>query len=470
MALYLGNERITPNLTTTVSGVIPSGTKLLTDTTLTDVSTYQYAQVSDGNLVAENIKKDVSILGITGTLEATTPVSGTLQITSNGTFDVSDKQYAEVNVAARLSNPKTVVPSASSQTVLPDQGDDGLSQVTVSGDANLVAGNIKKDVSIFGVTGTLESSSGGGSGGSANLLNVISRDKDFSLTADDLAGLTSIGNSAFYNCSRLKSITIPDSVTIIGEYAFRSCNYLKSITIPDSVTRISRETFGGCSRLTNVTIGNGVTNIEANAFSWCSGLPSITIPDSVTSIGERAFYDCFELTSITLPDSLLKISTSLFYGCEKLKNIVIPESVTDIGTKAFQGCSGLTSITIPNSVTGGIGEYTFYGCRALTSITIPNNVTRIDYCAFQGCTGLTGVTIGSGVGRIGDSAFKGCAAITSIECHNPTPPLITSSTFDSSIVSNTGFVITVPSGSGDAYRAATGWSEFADKIVESTEF
>ena len=171
MALYLGNQRVTPNMITSVSGVTPSGTKNITDTSLTDVSLYQYAQVSDGNLVAENIKKDVSILGITGTLEATTPVSGTLQITSNGTFDVSDKQYAEVNVAARLSNPKTVTPKATSQTVLPDQGDDGLSQVTVSGDSNLVAGNIKKDVSIFGVTGTLESSSGGsGTDGKIKLL------------------------------------------------------------------------------------------------------------------------------------------------------------------------------------------------------------------------------------------------------------------------------------------------------------
>ena len=311
MALYLGNERITPNLTTTVSGVIPSGTKNITDTSLTGVSLFQYAQVSDGNLVAENIKKDVSILGITGTLEATTPVSGTLQITSNGTFDVSDKQYAEVNVAARLSNPKTVTPKATSQTVLPDQGDDGLSQVTVSGDSNLVAGNIKKDVSIFGVTGTLESSSGGSP---SKFVDFISGD-NISLTADDLAGLTKISNWVFYNCTGLKSITIPDSVTSIGRYAFSGCSGLTSIAIPNSVTSIEESAFYSCRGLKRVTIGNSVTNISRASFAYCNVLTSITIPDSVTSIGESAFDSCTSLTSIKLGTGVTDIDTKAFRNC-----------------------------------------------------------------------------------------------------------------------------------------------------------
>ena len=373
MALYLGNERITPNLTTPVSGVTPSGTKNITDTSLTDVSLYQYAQVSDGNLVAGNIKKGVNILGIIGTLEGTTPVSGTLKITSNGTFDVSDKQYAEVNVSARLSTPKTVTPKATSQTVLPDQGDDGLSQVTVSGDANLVAGNIKKDVSIFGVTGTLE----GGSGGSAKLLNIISRDKDFSLTADDLAGITSIGNYAFYNCRALTSITIPSSVTSIGRSAFDSCRGLERITIPDSVTNLGSSAFYYCTEIKRVTIGTGVTSILRTSFSFCRNLTSITIPDNVTNIGESAFDNCTLLTSVKLGSG-----------------------VTDIDTKAFHSCIRLTSI----------------------------------------------------------------------ECHMTNPPTLGEYVFDSDLAIKDGFVITVPAGSGLKYINATGWSQFADKIVESTKF
>ena len=104
-----------------------------------------------------------------------------------------------------------------------------------------------------------------------------------------ITGGISIGSKAFYGCSSLTNITIPDSVTSIGSSAFYNCNGLISITIPDSVTSIGSSAFDNCSGLTSITIGGSVTSVGNDAFSGCSGLTSITIPDSVTSIGEDAF-------------------------------------------------------------------------------------------------------------------------------------------------------------------------------------
>ena len=110
--------------------------------------------------------------------------------------------------------------------------------------------------------------------------------------------MTSIGGSAFRDCSGLTSVTIPNSVTSIGGSAFSYCSGLTSVTIPNSVTSIGGGAFYGCSGLTSVTIPNSVTSIDNSAFSDCSGLTSVTIPNSVTYIGEQAFANCDEMTDV----------------------------------------------------------------------------------------------------------------------------------------------------------------------------
>ena len=218
---------------------------------------------------------------------------------------------------------------------------------------------------------------------------------------------------AFYCCSSLTSITIPDSVTWIGNNAFDNCSSLTSITIPDSVTWIGNNTFGYCSSLTSITIPNSVTSIGSYAFYNCSSLTSATIGNSVTWIGNNAFDNCSSLTSITIPDSVTSIGEDAFYNCSSLTSVTIGNSVTSIDRSAFYNCYSLTSVTIGNSVTS-IGNYAFDNCSSLTSITIPNSVTSIERGAFYNCSSLTSITIPNSVTSIGNNAFYNCSSLATI--------------------------------------------------------
>ena len=182
-------------------------------------------------------------------------------------------------------------------------------------------------------------------------------------------------------------------VSFRGEQGTSVISYVGNVVIPSSVTyngvtysvtSIGEEAFFLCSELTSVEIPNSVTSIREGAFSNCRGLKSVTLGNSVTSIGSSAFYCCSGLTSIIIPNSVTSIGNSAFKGCSSLTSITIDNSVTSIGNSAFSDCSGLTSINLGNSVTS-IGDRAFSGCSSLTSIIIPNSVTSIGSGAFSGC-------------------------------------------------------------------------------------
>jgi len=277
--------------------------------------------------------------------------------------------------------------------------------------------------------------------------------------------VTSIGESAFLNCSGLTSIEIPNSVTSIGESAFRGCRGLTSVTIPNSVTSIGYRAFLNCSGLTSIEIPNSVTSIGGSAFRGCSGLTSVTIGNSVTSIGDDAFYGCYGLTSVTIGNSVTSIGGSAFMNCSGLTSIEIPNSVSSIGDDAFYGCYGLTSVTIGNSVTS-IGGSAFMNCSGLTSIEIPNSVSSIGESAFKNCDGLTSVTIGNGIKSIGNNAFFRCTQLTDFYCFAESVPTTGSDVFFDSNLNHAK--LHVPASSVNLYSNTEPWSGFSE-IIEAQE-
>ncbi len=274
------------------------------------------------------------------------------------------------------------------------------------------------------------------------------------------APITCIGNRAFYDCTSLTSVKIPDSVTVIGGWAFRGCISLTSITIPDSVTSIYSAVFENCTSLSSITIPNSVTSIGSSAFQSCTSLTSITIPNSVTMIESETFRGCVGLEGVIIPDSVGYIGESAFSGCISLASITLPNRLTSIHKGAFSGCTSLTSITIPDSVTF-IDNWAFGGCTSLTSVKIPNSVAKmgsnspyagvfcdcvsLKYVYYKGnlsdwckidflkynsnplCNGaklylngseLTDITIPSDITEIKDYAFEGCSSLTSVTIGN----------------------------------------------------
>ena len=326
--------------------------------------------------------------------------------------------------------------------------------------------------------------------------------------------VTTIGNYAFYGCSKLESVTIPDSVTSIDYYAFANCSSLTSVTIPDSVTSIGDSAFAYCTGLTSTTIGKGVTSIGQSAFSGVTGelivkcnipdstfrwakFTSVTIGEGATTIGNSAFSECSNMTSLTISGSVTTIERGAFYRCSSLTSVTIPDSVTSIDTYAFGECSKLTDLTMGNGVTT-VGEDAFSGVRnvyitdlsawckidfmnthsnpmnftanlylnneLVTELVIPSDITEIKAYTFRGCNSLTSVTIPEGVTSIGDSAFEYCRSLTSVYCKPTTPPTGTGTMFSNNA---SGRKIYVPAESVDAYKSAPywSWSTYKSNIV-----
>ena len=209
--------------------------------------------------------------------------------------------------------------------------------------------------------------------------------------------ITKINGNPFSGCTGITSLTIDSAnakyktennilYSKDGTTLIFAAGGLTSITnIPNTVTTIGDSAFYGCTGLTSITLPANLTKIGDRAFSSCTGLTSITLPANLTEIGDNTFYSCTGLTSITLPANLTKIESAAFSGCTGLTSITLPANLTKIESVVFSGCTGLTSITLPANLTQ-IGVYAFSGCTGLTSAVFAdtNNWKVYDNDSYSG--------------------------------------------------------------------------------------
>lgn len=285
------------------------------------------------------------------------------------------------------------------------------------------------------------------------------------------SGTKSIADGAFFNCTLLTSITMPDSITRIGSNTFSGCILLDGVTIPNSVNSIERCAFEDCDSMSSITIPNGVTNIGKHAFSDCESLASINVEiDNINykSIDGNLYSKDGKtliqyamgkgLTSFIIPDGTTRVESKAFYGCDSLSSITIPDSMESVGQGAFQFCYDLNKVyylgTInqwveidfeysssnPLQQTAGlyingaivedvvlttatkISSNAFYGYDALISVSISDNVTSIGSSAFRNCKSLASIAIPDSVTSIGYSAFENCTNLKTIYCEAISKP------------------------------------------------
>lgn len=198
--------------------------------------------------------------------------------------------------------------------------------------------------------------------------------------------VTLIGRSTFEDCESLTNINIPDNVKNIDYQAFKGCTNLKSIKIPPNVEELGQYVFYQCSKLESVVIENGtkLTAIPSGAFQECTDLNKISIANGITDLNGRAFEDCKYLTDIALPDTVTNVSQSAFRNCVRLKTVNLSQNLENVDDSAFRGCVELSDINIPTSLKT-IGNYAFSDCKNLSDITIPAQTDSIGTAAFKDC-------------------------------------------------------------------------------------
>ena len=227
--------------------------------------------------------------------------------------------------------------------------------------------------------------------------------------------VTEIGS--FSDCTSLKKVTLPNTITEIDSYAFQNCTSLTSINIPNTVKTIDGGTFYNCTSLASISLPSSIDYIKWDAFRNCKALKSINIPTKIDALPDSVFEGCSSLSSISIPSNVKTINQAAFKNCTSLKTVTIPATVTDMyGTWSdgiFEGCTSLTTANI-YSKSETLPKCMFRGCTSLTTVNFSDTITNCEGNVFEGCTNLKTINLPIKLKEIGSEMFLNCTNLTTV--------------------------------------------------------
>lgn len=274
---------------------------------------------------------------------------------------------------------------------------------------------------------------------------------------------------AFFAIGSLETIVLPVDLVEIGTAAFAGTG-LTEVELPSEVRVIGNSAFKDCSKLKSVvTLSAGVARIGARAFEGCVSLENVVLRGRLlTSIGDAAFSGCEALKSIYIPSSVKTIGAKAFQGSGLVSvNVGTCQELSSIGAWAFAKCASLTSVSLSRSVTE-IGEGIFFDCSGLSSLVIPSLVTVIPDYSLKGLSGISKFFIPESVDYIGTHAMHGWESADTIAGQNLTSvPMLGDDVWDG--IDCSLVTLTVPEDLEQDFRGAGQWREFhitTDKAID----
>lgn len=235
-------------------------------------------------------------------------------------------------------------------------------------------------------------------------------DYNFTLIGKNYTLTSYAGNS---NKIKIPSIYNGKAVTVIGERAFYDCSEITEIVLPDTIKEIGKEAFGYCTSLKKIKI-SACTRLKDKAFIGCTSLTEIYFPEKLIHIGVAPFAECTSLSKISIESEV--ISDKVFAENKNLKEIVLGSGVTEIAQKAFKDCSSLESITLPfvgasktankgyDQVLGYYFEYVISSSSSVSGATY-QYCEGSDYYNYYIPASLKTVILSDSVTSIGNNAF-----------------------------------------------------------------